>query len=600
MSRRDHDASDEPSRHLTCRLGAEIALLLATVVTACGEQGATMVDLAVGSDPAWNVDRFQVRVDERIGISDPLPRLMLAIPDELAGKPTEIEVWGLGSGRQVAYGTTTVTPELHVTVPANLTLATASCGAWCPLGATRCHDDGVARCEQLASGCVAWSTPTPCTGPTPYCSNGACAETCADECADGAAICESEVTIRTCGEFDHDPCRDWSPSSTCGPGDTCGEGRCGSECSPERCTTPPQPTCDSSTVLRTFSGPGTCGAAGCEFPSTTTTCAGECRNGACVDVDPCANTEPTCAPVMVAIGDDANGVTHVAADAEYAYWANFGGHTVKRRRHNGGPIETFAANGDADNASWIVLDATHVYWNDQWNMVIKRKAKAGGPVEFFGAGGSTNQIINARVHPMVIALDDTHVYWYTRRFGPEKVVRRSKSGGPTETLYTGPSDFNFQGDPFAIAVDGTNVYWSNDPASTISDNVRFIPKTGGTNPSSFDVFHPLGMLSDGQHLYFSGGGVRRRPVTGGAITQFSTGGSATALALVDGKMYWSDSFANAVYRQPTTGTTSATLVQPGASGGAIGIAVSPGYVYWTIPTTSTVMKLPRCACGIQD
>lgn len=52
---------------------------------------------------------------------------------------------------------------------------------------------------------------------------------CMDECPAGASECLSLTTERTCGEFDTDPCREWSPSTACSGVEECTMGRCGAE-----------------------------------------------------------------------------------------------------------------------------------------------------------------------------------------------------------------------------------------------------------------------------------------------------------------------------------------------------------------------------------
>lgn len=52
---------------------------------------------------------------------------------------------------------------------------------------------------------------------------------CFDECEAGASQCLSATSQRTCGEFDDDPCTDWSPATACAGVEQCTLGRCGAE-----------------------------------------------------------------------------------------------------------------------------------------------------------------------------------------------------------------------------------------------------------------------------------------------------------------------------------------------------------------------------------
>ena len=52
---------------------------------------------------------------------------------------------------------------------------------------------------------------------------------CTDECPAGAGECLSTTSERTCGEFDTDPCREWSPPTACPGVEECTMGRCGAQ-----------------------------------------------------------------------------------------------------------------------------------------------------------------------------------------------------------------------------------------------------------------------------------------------------------------------------------------------------------------------------------
>jgi hypothetical protein len=52
---------------------------------------------------------------------------------------------------------------------------------------------------------------------------------CVDECVAGTGQCLSATSQRTCGEFDTDPCLDWSPPTDCTGSEVCSLGRCGAE-----------------------------------------------------------------------------------------------------------------------------------------------------------------------------------------------------------------------------------------------------------------------------------------------------------------------------------------------------------------------------------
>jgi len=198
-----------------------VALLL-TILAACGND-ATRVRLTVAGPV---VDHFEVRVGDHAALANPLAELELLIPDEIAGQSTQVQVWGLVGGQQVAFGRTTVTPALHASVDGTITLASVTCGAFCTEGTVVCDHDGTSRCEVQADGCLAYSTAVACPNTVPFCSNGDCQAQCSDECTAGQTECDTAVTMRTCGEFDSDSCHDWSAAVACASGQSCVNGAC--------------------------------------------------------------------------------------------------------------------------------------------------------------------------------------------------------------------------------------------------------------------------------------------------------------------------------------------------------------------------------------
>jgi N-acetylneuraminic acid mutarotase len=201
------------------------SLGIAAVLAAC-TTSPTRIELAVSADPAWQVDHYELRIGDHATGAAPLSKLELQLPDDMAGHTQDVSVWGLVGGMQVAYGTTSVTPSMHGTVSAQVTLAAISCGTFCTEGDVECSGNGTSTCQMQADGCLSWSTPMACPSTMPYCSNGACGAQCSDECMTGQTECDSPATVRMCGQFDSDSCLDWSAPMACGMGRTCTGGMC--------------------------------------------------------------------------------------------------------------------------------------------------------------------------------------------------------------------------------------------------------------------------------------------------------------------------------------------------------------------------------------
>jgi hypothetical protein len=118
------------------------------------------------------------------------------------------------------------------------TCSDGSCSGGCrddcsPEGETVCDGEGYRECGRHdGDPCLEWSELVPCDSGQ-SCSNGACTGECADECDDGDRTCDGGG-YRTCGEFDSDSCRDWSPVEPCGEGESCDGGECRStQCTEE-------------------------------------------------------------------------------------------------------------------------------------------------------------------------------------------------------------------------------------------------------------------------------------------------------------------------------------------------------------------------------
>jgi hypothetical protein len=119
---------------------------------------------------------------------------------------------------------------------------TGRCGGdcWdeCFWGESWCWSEWeVAECGQWdADSCLEFSPPLPC--PQGFCDwdTGQCGGDCWDECGWGESFCFSDSEVVQCGEYDGDPCTEFSPPTRC-PNGRCNRstGRCRGACSDE-CT----------------------------------------------------------------------------------------------------------------------------------------------------------------------------------------------------------------------------------------------------------------------------------------------------------------------------------------------------------------------------
>ena len=374
-----------------------LALFAIGAVASCNSSSTTALHLNVTYDSTWQLSNLDVIAQDLTRSVDVQSDVTVLVPDNWAGLPITIDVWGSRDDTRFAHGQVVLTPTLNKTVDGSVVMARIPCGEWCNAGDTECIGNGTATCEvDATTGCMEWTAPVDCAGANPYCafgtclaacvdecnlgdtrctgpgavemcgtstvstchvwqpevecpatdtcSNGSCAATCHDECTAGAvecfgtgtitcgdlngdgclewgplvecgngtscsngtcsATCTDECstnscdgeTFTACGQFDLDPCLDKSPGVSCVPADPCMEGSCSatSGCSATAvvCDTPPAATCADANTLRTFSSSGTCSTGTCDYPSTDTTCANGCANGACTGVTPACTTSP--------------------------------------------------------------------------------------------------------------------------------------------------------------------------------------------------------------------------------------------------------------------------------------------------------------------
>ncbi len=123
-------------------------------------------------------------------------------------------------------------------------MCTSTCQNECSVsGESLCTADGTAvtACGQYDSDpCLDRSTPVPCSlGQT--CSNGACVVTCVSTCTQGTTRCVGN-SLETCGNYDSDPCLEWGGLMLCPNGATCSNNVCGTQCGDE-CSAPGDVSC---------------------------------------------------------------------------------------------------------------------------------------------------------------------------------------------------------------------------------------------------------------------------------------------------------------------------------------------------------------------
>ncbi len=103
----------------------------------------------------------------------------------------------------------------------------ASCTNECTAGTSQCINETYIRsCGNYDSDpCTEWGSTNSCA-PGNICQSGACVPSCTNECTAGTTTCVNQTDIFRCGNFDADACTEWGWSDSCGVGTVCQSGVC--------------------------------------------------------------------------------------------------------------------------------------------------------------------------------------------------------------------------------------------------------------------------------------------------------------------------------------------------------------------------------------
>jgi hypothetical protein len=235
-----------------------------------------------------------------------------------------------------------------------------------------CGDDG---CGGSCGSCPSGTS----------CEGYQCKPTCTDDCSPlGKKECISSTSFRTCGNYDSDPCLEWSEPSNCASGSTCWNGTCacapdctGKECGADGCGG----SCGQCTggkkcvqnacqcVLNDYQA--CCGNAVCWFDSCgnqgqkTADCPYGCSNGQCKTCTPncvgkqcgddgCGGSCGQCGPNEVCTSDGVCSTVSGGSEFQVNTWTTsdqFGPFITSLA--NGGFVVVWTSDGQ-DGSQWGV------------------------------------------------------------------------------------------------------------------------------------------------------------------------------------------------------------------------------------------------------
>ena len=283
------------------------------------------------------------------------------------------------------------------------------------------------------------------------------------------------------------------------------------------------------------------------------------------------------------------GVTSIAVDDFYVYWATQDGE-IRKVPSQGGAVQSVATGqSGADN---LVVDETHLVWSTGES--ISALAKATGTVSTIVANGTVQRLTT----------DPTSVYWTV---ASGDVNAASKTGAESRALATSQSN------PLAISAGAAMVYWANAVGASTGTNgdpngggaVLSVSPSGGVAATVLATQdNPVALMTDGAYIYWgnqgdsTNGTVSIAAVDGTNPQTLASNVAQLHTVVGDGVSVYYSSLDGSVSAVPVSGaawmTTNQTTVDmaPGTSStqsgtplilgpaGTVSLAMDATSLYW--------------------
>jgi hypothetical protein len=326
---------------------------------------------------------------------------------------------------------------------------------------------------------------------------------------------------------------------------------------------PDASVCSGGVIVHLGSDPQNCGA-----------CGHDCEGGAC--------SAGACQPVVVTSGTWGSSAATALATSIAFYWeedvnacscsASF---LSVSDGADAGPPHLIAQN--QDNPTPVVDYAGTLYYGLVYSSAIVSLAP----------DGTVSTLTTVAGQPEGVAVDGTNVYWTD--IAGQQILATSVTGGAVATIAAGTADMSF------IAVDDTNVYWSEPTTHAIVKATKAPGSVAITLTTAYP--NPEGVVAQGGQVYFSAdeGGI-----SGGGIFRISPDGSGLKeLAAPLGGAYFIATDATDVYwtglglgKAPLAGGATTTLA---ATGETYGLGVTKDSIFWVEAdgSTGSVLRLAK-------
>ena len=227
----------------------------------------------------------------------------------------------------------------------------------------------------------------------------------------------------------------------------------------------------------------------------------------------------------------------IGAQADWIYWTDYTGGTIKRTDLAGGPIETLVIGLSGPHGLDLDVPNEQMYWTDLTTDSIQRAGADGTGVE---------DLIVGYVQPFDVALDliEGKMYYVSNVF--DRVDRSDLDGSNQETVVPGLFD------PVRVAVDslGRKVYWvdcgSNKIQRSDVDGGAIEDVATGSHPLSFCFAQDIALDVDNGKIYWGdgfSGQILRANLDGSGAQAIILGQDLAlghAMVVYEDKLYWSN------------------------------------------------------------
>ena len=279
-------------------------------------------------------------------------------------------------------------------------------------------------------------------------------------------------------------------------------------------------------------------------------------------------------PGATLLGSGQNAPRGIQVEGDSVFWFNEGGRAVGtpglfKLPRGGGPVVALMPGADL---MAMAADATSVYWLAPRAGKVGKVPRGGGAPEVLA---ETTSIVRGMV------IDDTDIFWAE----DEAVYRVSKAGGKVQTVVAA-------GLPDYLAIDGTHVYWY----SILAGVIYRAPKKGGAAAKVYaddqHTFHTF--FVDGPDLFVTFGSekklqIQRLPKSGGKPVTVVEGQDPGPAFAIDGThVYWITE--DDLFKVPRAGGSATKLVAKLEHGRDL--TVDDQFVYW-LDRSGRVQKMPK-------